>query len=89
MKNAPRIQVLYLCNAHGGFEITQNDDMRAMTVMMPMGLSVYELTGGGVEIAHMDLGMMAGMFTGRVKEILSTSAENLKNALVEIVESPV
>ena len=45
-----------------------------------MGLSVYELPWGAVELAHMNLGMMANMFTGPARDILRTSARNEADA---------
>lgn len=84
--DAPKIKILYLCNAKGGYEITKDDDLLPMTVMMPMGLSVYETSTGNVEIAFMNLGMMSGMFVGVTHEVLKSSAQNLENALREIIQ---
>ncbi len=85
VEDPPKIMILYLCNAIGGYEITKNDDLLPMTIMMPMGLSIYENSNGEVEIAFMNLDMMSGMFSGAAKEVLSTSAQNLENALKEAV----
>lgn len=84
VQNAPKIQVIYFCNAQGGYNITSDDDLKAMSVMMPMGVSIYELSNGEVEIAAMNLGMMSNMFAGVVKETLSASADNLENCLKDI-----
>jgi uncharacterized protein (DUF302 family) len=85
IKDAPRIKILYLCNAAGGYEITKKDELLPMTVMMPMGLSIYETSKGEVEIAFMNIGMMSAMFTGVPHEVLKTSAENLENAISVVI----
>ncbi len=86
IKEAPKIKILYLCNAKGGYEITREDELLPMTVMMPMGLSIYETSKGEVEIAFMNLGMMSGMFTGVTNEVLKSSAQNLENAIKDFVQ---
>lgn len=86
IKEAPQIKILYLCNAKGGYDITREDDLLPMTVMMPLGLSIYKTSKGEVEIAFMNLGMMSGMFTGVTHEVLKSSAQNLENALKDIIK---
>lgn len=86
IENPPRIKVLYLCNPQGGSKIASIDELMPMSVMMPMGLSIYETSTGKVEIAYMNLGMMSGMFTGVAHNVLRESADNLSNALKGIIE---
>lgn len=86
IKEAPKIKILYLCNAKGGSEITREDELLPMTVMMPLGLSIYETSKGEVEIAFMNLGMMSGMFTGVTHEVLKSSAQNLENAIKDFIQ---
>lgn len=85
IENPPKIKILYFCNAKGGYEMTKEDDMKAMSVMMPMGVSVYETSEGEVEIASMNIGMMGGMFTGIVKETLVGSSKNYENTIADII----
>lgn len=80
-----RCTVLYFCNPHGGFSIVRNDEFKPMSVMMPMGVSVYEKSGGEVEIAAMNLGMMSSMFPGEVREVLADGAERFTASLNGIV----
>ena len=86
IKEAPKMKILYLCNAKGAYEITKDDELLRMTVMMPMGLSIYETSKGEVEIAFMNLGMMSGMFTGVPHEVLMSSAQNLENAIKDFIQ---
>lgn len=86
IKEAPKIKILYLCNAKGGYEITRDDELLPMTVMMPLGLSIYETSKGEVEIAFMNLGMMSGMFSGVTHEVLKSSAQNLENAIKDFIQ---
>lgn len=86
IKEMTRLKVLYFCNAKGGYSIIQNDEKKAMSVMMPMGVSVYEKKDGSVEIAAMNIGMMGGMFSGEVKEVLTDGGERLEASLREIIK---
>jgi uncharacterized protein (DUF302 family) len=86
IEDAPKIKVLYFCDAKGGYAITKNDELKVMSVMMPMGVSIYETTAGEVEIAAMNISMMSGMFSGVAKETLSNSGNNLDNCLEDIIK---
>lgn len=69
----------------GGVEITKEDDLKVMSVKMPMGVSVYETSEGKTEISAVNIGMMSGMFGGATKEVLGKSAENFENTVKDIV----
>ena len=86
IKEMTKLKVLYFCNTQGGYSILQNDEKKAMSVMMPMGVSVYEKKDGSVEIAAMNIGMMGGMFSGEVKEVLADGGERLETSLKEIIK---
>ena len=86
IENAPKIKILYFCNAEGGYAITKDDELKALSVMMPIGVSIYETTAGEVEIASMNIGMMSGMFTGVAKETLKDSGNNLEFSLRDIIK---
>jgi uncharacterized protein (DUF302 family) len=81
-----KLKVLYFCNSQGGYSIIQNDEKKAMSVMMPMGVSVYEKKDGSVEIAAMNIGMMGGMFSSEVKEVLTDGGDRLEASLKEIIK---
>jgi uncharacterized protein (DUF302 family) len=81
VENAEKIKVLYFCNAQGGSKIAKDGRNIAMSVMMPMGVSVYETSEGKVEVAAMNLGMMKAMFSGATKEVLDESAVALEKSL--------
>lgn len=81
-----KVKVLYFCMPQGGYNILREDKNKAMSVMMPMGVSVYETSEAEVEIAAMNLEMMSGMFPGVTQEVLSNGAENLNNTLKGIIE---
>jgi uncharacterized protein (DUF302 family) len=80
-----RVKIIYFCNPDGGYAILQDDAAKAMSVMMPMGVSVYERTDGGVEIAAMNLGMMADMFAGTIQEVLRDGGERLEETLAPVL----
>lgn len=79
--DAEKIEVLYFCNTLGGYNITRDDELKCMSVMMPMGVSVYETSKGEVEVAAMNIGMMGSMLHGITKEILSARAIDLENSI--------
>ena len=81
-----KVKIIYFCNPQGGYDILKDDRNKSMSVMMPMGVSIYETSDGRVEIAAMNLGMMSGMFSGVVQEVLSNGAANLEKTLQGVVE---
>ena len=68
------------------FTTAKDDELKAMSVMMPMGVSIYETLEGEVEIAAMNIGMMSGMFAGVAKETLNESGNNLDNCLKDVIK---
>ncbi len=81
-----RCTILYFCNPQGGYKIlTSSDKSKAMSVMMPLGVSIYETTGGRVEIAAMNLGLMSHFFSGVIKEVLKDGGERYQKSLEGIV----
>ena len=84
IENPPRIHVLYFCNSPGGYNITKDDELKAMSVMMPMGVSIYETSTGKVEVAAMNISMMSAMFSGNTKTTLKESGENLEKCMLSI-----
>ena len=85
MSDMTHIKILYLCNPEGGYSILKSDDFKALSVMMPMPVSVYEKNDGTVGISTMNLSMMAGMFSDTVKEVLQRGAEDFEKSLEGIV----
>lgn len=74
--------ILYFCNPQGGYAIfTSSDKNKAMSVMMPMGVSIYETTEGQVEIAAMNLGLMSNFFSGTIKDVLKDSGARYEKSL--------
>ena len=81
-----RCTILYFCNPQGGYKIlTSSDKNKVMSVMMPIGVSVYETTGGQVEIASMNLRLMSHFFSGVIKEVLKDGGERYEKSLEGIV----
>lgn len=80
-----RMKIIYFCNPHGGYRILKDDHNKSMSVMMPMGVSVYETNDGQVYIAGLNLGLMSTMFEGTIKEIFEEGTENFEKTLENIV----
>lgn len=85
LADAEKITVIYFCNGKGGYSITREDELKAMSVMMPMGVSVYETSKGEIEVAAMNIGMMSKMFSGVTNEVLSKRAIDLENTMSIII----
>ncbi len=77
-----RCTILYFCSAQGGYAIfTSSDKNKAMSVMMPMGVSIYETDQGHVEIAAMNLGLMSNFFSGAIKDVFKDSSDRYEKSL--------
>lgn len=84
-----RCTILYFCNPQGGYAIfTSNDTNKAMSVMMPMGVSVYETTDGQVKIAAMNLGLMSNFFSGAVKDVIKDGGARYEKSLEAVIAEP-
>jgi uncharacterized protein (DUF302 family) len=81
-----KVKILYFCNSQGGYNILKDDDYKKMSVMMPMGVSVFETTDGQVRIAAMNIGFMSMMFSGTVKRVLQDGGGNFRNSVENIIE---
>ena len=86
LEDMTKVKILYFCNAQGGYNILKNDDYKKMSVMMPMGVSVYETNDGQVRIAAMNIGFMSMMFSGIVKKVLQEGGGNFKTSVENIIE---
>ena len=86
LSDTRKVKLIYFCNPQGGYDILKDDSNKSMSVMMPMGVGIYETSDGRVEIAAMNLGMMSGMFSGVVQEVLSSGAANMEKTLQGVVK---
>lgn len=80
-----RVKILYFCNPEGGYAIISHDKHKPMSVLMPMGVSVYETSDGEVWIAAMNLGTMSMMFGGVVQGVLKNGGANFRKAIRDII----
>lgn len=87
LEEMTKVKILYFCNPQGGYNILKDDDYKKMSVMMPMGVSVYEANDGQVYIAAMNIGFMSMMFSGSVRKVLQESGENFRKSIENIVEN--
>ena len=81
-----KVKILYFCNSQGGYNILKDDDYKKMSVMMPMGVSVYETNDGQVKIAAMNIGFMSMMFSSIIKKVLQDGGKRFKNSVENIIE---
>jgi uncharacterized protein (DUF302 family) len=82
LNDMTRCTILYFCSAQAGYAIfTSSDKSKAMSVMMPMGVSIYETDQGHVEIAAMNLGLMSNFFGGAIKDVFKDSSARYEKSL--------
>ena len=86
LSDMTKVVNVYLCNPQGGYDIMKGDVYKPMAVMMPTAVSVYETSDGEVHVSRMNLGRMALMFRGTVRETLRSGGANLDKALEGVVE---
>jgi uncharacterized protein (DUF302 family) len=87
LEDMKKVKILYFCNPQGGYNILKDDDYKKMSVMMPMGVSIYETNDGQVKIAAMNIGFMSMMFSGTVKKVLQEGGGNFKKSVENIIEN--
>lgn len=82
LEDMTRCTILYFCNPQGGHSIfASSDGNKALSVMMPMGVSVYESSDGQVEIAAMNLSLMSHFFSGVVRDVLKDGGTRYERSL--------
>ncbi len=86
LEDMTKVKILYFCNPQGGYNILKDDDYKKMSVMMPMGVSIYQTNDGQVKIAAMNIGFMSMMFSGTVKKVLQEGSKRFKNSVENIIE---
>ena len=78
----PKCTILYLYTLVGGYEVfTSHDQNKAISVIMPMAVSVYETGDGQVEIAALNLETVSNFFNGVVRDTLIDSYKRYRNAV--------
>jgi uncharacterized protein (DUF302 family) len=87
LEDMTKIKILYFCNPQGGYNILKDDDYKKMSVMMPMGVSVYETNDNQVRIAAMNIAFMSMMFSGTVKKVLREGGERFRNSVENIIKN--
>jgi len=87
LEDMTRCVNVYLCYPEGGYAISKDDRFKAMFVMMPTAMSVYENSRGEVRIARMRFGTMATMFSGDVSKTLKEGERRLQATIEGLVEA--
>ncbi len=87
LEDMTKIKILYFCNPQGGYNILKDDDYKKMSVMMPMGVSVYETNDNQVRIAAMNIAFMSMMFSGTVKKVLLEGGDRFRNSVENIIKN--
>ncbi len=86
LEDMSKVTVLYFCDAQGGYAILKDDRNKPFSAMMPMGVSVYETSGGKVYISAMNIGMMSKMIGGTVQKVMGKGGDRYNQALEGIIK---
>ena len=81
-----KVKIIYFCDPQGGYKILRDDENKPMSVITPMGVSVYETNDGQVYVGGMNLGRMSMMFGGTVKEVLREGAVKYAKTLEDFAK---
>ena len=79
---------IFLCDPPAGRELSAKDEFKAMLVMMPTVMSIYQRSDGEVRVCRMRLGTMKNMFFGAARRVLANGEARLQKTLEGIVEPP-
>ena len=78
------ITVLSICQPEFSSLILSNETNRYIASIMPCRISIYEDDAGNVFVSRMNIGLLSGLFSGTVGEILSYVAEDDKKITSDI-----
>jgi uncharacterized protein (DUF302 family) len=75
------VMLIDLCEPNHAVNILSHDQDRILSVMMPCTISVYKKSDGKTYIAHMNAGLMGGMFGGNVAKVMNEVDEQQQEFL--------
>ena len=82
-KNFKNIMVYFVCNASLADKVISEDSK--MVGIMPCTWAVYQLEDGSVYVAKMNVGLMAKMFSGTIKETMLKVEDADKRMLEKVL----
>lgn len=75
------VKVFAICQPHHAVKILGKDDERIVSSMMPCRISVYEKSDGNTYLSRMDTAMMSANFEGAVKEVMTSTSEEIEEMI--------
>jgi uncharacterized protein (DUF302 family) len=86
--NLPPVQLVNLCQPHHAYKILNEDGNKAVSVMMPCTISVYEKSDGKTYVATMNAGLLGTMFGGTVAEVMGGDVAAQQQKFIAFVHKP-
>ena len=72
-----RVKIVTLCNPHYAKRILSDDNDKAVSTMMPLGIGVYETKDGSVYMSEMNIGLMGMMFGGTIADVMGDASTDI------------
>jgi uncharacterized protein (DUF302 family) len=81
-----RLTILSLCQPDHAYEILKEDSRKKVSAIMPCRLAVYEVKGGKVYVAGLNVRLMSKMFGGVIEEVMGNVDKEEKEILKKILK---
>ena len=78
-----RVGNVALCNPLLASRILADDDNRKVTAFMPLGIGVYEESGGTVYVAELNVRLLGMMFGGTIAEVMAEAGGDVSAVIAE------
>jgi uncharacterized protein (DUF302 family) len=85
-KTVNKVQVFELCHPEHAYKILSRDAERVVVSLMPCRVAIYERSDGKVYVSMMNSGLMGGMMSGVIPEVMgiaSKESEEIVDALIK------
>ena len=80
-----KVKIVTLCNPHYAKRILSEDKDKVVTTMMPLGIGVYETSGGSVYMSEMNIGIMGMMFGGNIAKVMGEASTDIAKMMDVVV----
>jgi uncharacterized protein (DUF302 family) len=71
---APAATVIELCRPDYAAKLLENGDTRAMSVMMPCRIAVYEASSGAVVVSRLNTALVGRLFGGLAQRVMTRAS---------------
>lgn len=80
------VKVFAICQPEHAVKVLANDDYKLVSSMMPCRISVYEKSNGNTYISRMNTGILASVFEGVVKDVMTDTSAEIEEMIKPILK---